>query len=157
MKHNHITESPVVGIQTQSSLSQGDSDYYDDVETPENQEGEYDDDEQQDADTPIDLSAPTDSDNPEDDPDRQGTIRTVADAHLVYKRRNENNQFTELWVYKENKLLKNNSKIYDAILAGTDIPKALKHSPDGSQTVNIWEIGPPTNTLVFVEIEGLQN
>jgi len=48
-------------------------------------------------------------------------------------------------------------KTYDAIMAGTDIPKGSTSSDDGSQTVERWEVGEPKNTLVFVNIKGLTN
>jgi len=93
----------------------------------------------------------------QDDPDRQGSIRTVPEAHLVYKRKNENNLFDELWIYKQNQHDTWTMKTYDAIVAGSDIPKGATTSPDGSQTVDRWEVGDPKNTLVFVEIKGMAN
>lgn len=94
-------------------------------------------------------------DGEQGDPDRQGDIRTVPEAHLVYKRKNENNLFDELWIFKMNQHDTWTMKTFDAILAGTDIPKGSTTSDDGSQTVERWEVGDPKNTLVFVEIKGL--
>lgn len=92
---------------------------------------------------------------PESDPDKQGIIRVVPDAHLVYKRKNEQNQYTELWVYKRNLLQHDNKGTHAAILAGSDIPKGRTSSEDGTQTLVTWEIGPPSNLLTFVQISGL--
>lgn len=92
---------------------------------------------------------------PESDPDKQGVIRVVPDAHLVYKRKNEQNQYTELWVYKRNLLQHDNKGTHAAILAGSDIPKGRTSSEDGTQTLVTWEIGPPANLLTFVQINGL--
>lgn len=92
-----------------------------------------------------------------EDPDRQGSIRTVPNAHLVYKRKNENNLYTELWIYKQNQLDTWTMKTYDAIIAGSDIPKGSLTSSDGAQTVEKWEVGSPKDTLVFVCITGLSN
>lgn len=99
--------------------------------------------------------APDDAGKP--DPDRQGSIRAVPDAHLVYKRKNENNLYDELWIYKQNQHDTWTTKTYGAILAGSDIPKGSSTSPDGSQTVDRWEVGDPKSTLVFVNIKGLAN
>jgi len=60
--------------------------------------------------------APDDAGKP--DPDRQGSIRTVPDAHLVYKRKNENNLYDELWIYKQNQHDSWTTKTYAAIVAG---------------------------------------
>jgi hypothetical protein len=110
-----------------------------------------------DFDDPTGEPPPDEQDQQEDDPDRQGTIRTVPNAHLVYKRKDEQNQYTELWIFKQDYTTKISSKTYDAIIAGTDIPKGSSKSKDGSQKVKTWEIGPPQNTLVYVEITGLSN
>lgn len=103
------------------------------------QDGEFDDGEEQ----------------HQGDPDRQGDIRTVPDAHLVYKRKNDNNLYDELWIFKLNQHDTWTMKTYTAIMAGTDIPKGSTASGDGSQTVERWEVGDPKNTLVFVNIKGL--
>ncbi len=141
-----INESPVVSF---SRLANG-----------QTQTDEFDDDEF------AELAATDDFDDDEfaavetdkeDDPDRQGSIRVVKGAHLVYKRKNETNQYEELWVYKQDMLVKNNTTIYAAIIAGTDIEQNRKASNDGSQTVDTWEIGQPSNTLVYVNIKGLPN
>ncbi len=83
-----------------------------------------------------------DLDDESDDPDRQGLIRVVPDAHLVFKRTTEEGTFDELWIYNTgdedfNKEL----EIRRAILSGTDIPKNKMSSPDGSQSYDLWSVG----------------
>lgn len=136
-----LLESPLVSFRKLSDEPQQQQD-----DRPRDSSSEYSDDEHSD-----DVS------NGADDPDRQGEIRHVTNAHLVFKRKDERNQFTELWIYKENALQKKTNKTYDAIIAGTDIPRGQRTSEDGSQTVSVWEIGSPTNTLVYVELKGLPN
>lgn len=74
------------------------------------------------------------------DPNRQGLIRTVKDAHLVYKRESEDGTFEELWLYNST-ALQDEMQIKKAILAGTDIPTNKTQSPDGTQTYEIWAVG----------------
>lgn len=94
---------------------------------------------------------------PTEDQDRQGDIRTIPSAHLVYKRKNENSLYDELWIYKQNQHDTWTMKTYDAIIAGSDIPKGSSTSEDGAQSVERWEVGDPKDTLVFVKISGLSN
>lgn len=152
-----VVETPVVRFsKTDDRLSRARVQYDDDEKIPfgETSAQQYDDDEA----TPY---IPTATKKTQVDPkinrDRQGSIRIVADAHLVYKRRDESNQFTELWVFKENKRQKMMGKILNAIIAGTDIQQGRKQSIDGVQRIETWEIGPPENTIMYVEITGLQN
>jgi len=87
-----------------------------------------------------------------DDPDKQGLIRTVKDAHLVYKRTTEDGSFEELWIYNLN-TLRNELEVKKAILAGTDIPPSKVRSPDGTQTYEIWSSG----NAEMILIKGLPN
>jgi hypothetical protein len=87
-----------------------------------------------------------------EDPDRQGLIRTVKDAHLVYKRNTEDGTFEELWVYNVS-TLRDELNVKKAILAGTDIPPNKTASPDGSQTYEIWSAG----NAEMILIRGLPN
>lgn len=103
------------------------------------------------------LRAPTEQQPSQVDLNKQGMIRTVKDAHLVYKRKDQNNQYTELWVYKRDSGKKNSTAPFDAIIAGTDIEKGHTMSPDGEQSIRTWEVGPVSNTVCFVEIMGLAN
>ena len=86
-----------------------------------------------------------------DDPNRQGTIRTVQKAHLVYKREGDDG-FEELWVYNVGSM-KDELDVRKAILAGTDIKPGKTTSDDGSQTYNIWSAG----NAEVLHITGLPN
>ncbi len=85
-------------------------------------------------------------------PNKQGVIRTVKNAHLVYKRQNEKGLFDELWVYKISNI-KNEMKIKRNILSGTDIPPNRTSSEDNSQKASIYTIG----NVQLVQITGLPN
>jgi hypothetical protein len=107
------------------------------------------------------LSNEGDSDDTEipspEDLNRQGTIRVVKDAHLVYKRKEDANRYTELWIYKRNLLAKQSDTVYAAIMAATDIQNLAKKSVDGEQSVEVWSIGDPRDKLTFVKINGLSD
>lgn len=91
-------------------------------------------------------------DEPED-PDRQGLIRTVKDAHLVYKRQAEDGSYEELWTYNIDKDVRNELKIRRDILAGTDISPNKRMSDDGSQQYDLWTVG----NVQMLHVEGLPN
>lgn len=88
-----------------------------------------------------------------DDPNRIGIIRTVDDAHLVYKRQTSNGTFEELWIYKLGDSIKSSDKIKHAIIAGTDIPTGQMRSPDGSQKYEVTTMG----DAQYIKITGLPN
>ncbi len=88
----------------------------------------------------------------EQNPDRQGLIRTVPNAHLVYKRQASDGTFEELWIYNVSKM-QDEIKIRRAILSGTDIPVDKKTSPDGNQRYEIWSI----SNAEMLHIIGLVN
>lgn len=90
--------------------------------------------------------------NATEDPDRQGVIRAIKRAHLVYKRESDGGGFEELWVYNIG-TMKDEMKTRKAILAGTDIPPGKTTSPDGTQTYNIWSTG----NAEMISIKGLPN
>jgi hypothetical protein len=127
----------------------------DDQQIDGEQGDEFDDSQQQPQDGEQGDEPNQAEDGEQGDPDRQGDLRSVPDAHLVYKRKNENNLYDELWIFKINQHDTWTMKTFDAIMAGTDIPKGSTTSDDGSQTVERWEVGDPKNTLVFVNIKGL--
>lgn len=136
----------------------------DTAQTPDDDSGEFDGiDDLDDSDEELTDEQPEDGEQPptdeegEEDPDRQGDIRVVKGAHLVYKRKSDNNLYDELWIYKQNQMDTWTLKTYDAIIAGSDIPKGETQSADGTQHVDRYEVGNPKNTLVFVEIRGLSN
>jgi hypothetical protein len=86
------------------------------------------------------------------DPDKQGLIRQVDRAHLVFKRQTEDGTYEELWIYNVGKL-QDELEIRKAVLAGTDIPTNKKISPDGTQTYDIWSAG----NAELLHIKGLPN
>lgn len=87
-----------------------------------------------------------------EDPDHQGLIRTIKNAHLVYKRETEDGSFEELWIYNLT-TLHDELDTRKAILAGTDIPTGKLTSPDGSQTYHAWSAG----NAEMILIQGLPN
>lgn len=75
------------------------------------------------------------------DEDKQGLIRVVKGAHLVYKRKNEEGRYEELWIFKIDDKLKNSLDIKNDILSGTDISPNKTKSEDGLQEVELWTAG----------------
>lgn len=86
------------------------------------------------------------------DPDRQGVIRKVKGAHLVYKRETEAGTYEELWLYNVADI-KTDFSVRRAILAGTDININKTQSQDGSQSYKLWSVG---NAEMLI-ISGLPN
>jgi hypothetical protein len=89
----------------------------------------------------------------EGDPNRQGLVRTVKGAHLVFKRKNEEGTFDELWVFGTGGDMKNSLEVRRAILAGTDIPPRAIKSQDGSQSYTLTSLG----NGQLLNIKGLPN
>lgn len=105
-------------------------------------------------DSQDDMPIENDPDEDEDvDPNRAGIIRTVDNAHLIYKRRDEEGQFEELWQYNTNDKIGDELEIRRNILAGTDIPPKKTRSPDGSQKYTLTTLG----NAQYVNITGLVN
>jgi hypothetical protein len=97
-------------------------------------------------------------DNDKDDkksenPDKQGIIRTIKNAHLIYKRQDGDGTYVELWVYNISKGIKDEYKIRNAILDGTDIEAKTGSSPDNKQKFELWTIG----ERQFIQVTGLPN
>lgn len=88
-----------------------------------------------------------------DDSNYQGVIRTVPNAHLVFKRQLEDGTFDELWQYNLGDDFKKELKVRRAILAGTDIPINKMRSPDNSQTYDLWTVG----NGQLLKVKGLPN
>lgn len=84
------------------------------------------------------------------DPDKSGQIRTVAGAHLVYKRQQDDGTYEELWIYKTTEL-RTEAKIKREIISGTDIPPNSRTSPDGSQQYELWNVG----NVELLRVQGL--
>ena len=76
-----------------------------------------------------------------DDPDRQGLIRVVPGAHLIFKRASEDGTFDELWIYNTGEEFDSELEARRAILAGTDIEMNKMKSKDGSQAYELWNAG----------------
>lgn len=88
-----------------------------------------------------------------EDDNRQGVIRRVKNAHLVYKRQQDDGSFSELWVYKQGDRGADELDTRRDVLAGTDIPPQKTRSPDGRQQAEVWSSG----NVQFLEITGLPN
>lgn len=84
-------------------------------------------------------------------PDRQGVIRVIPGAHLIYKRQNEEGTYDELWIYNVGKAMKDELEIRRDILAGTDIPPRRQKSKDGTQSYRLSTMG----NAQIMEITGL--
>lgn len=87
-----------------------------------------------------------------EDPNRQGVVRTVKGAHMVYKRQTEDGTYEELWIYNIGNM-RDELQVRKAILAGTDIPTNKTVSPDGSQQYELWSAG----NAEVLQIKGLPN
>jgi len=77
----------------------------------------------------------------QEDPDKQGVLRKVKGAHLVYKRKSPDGDFEELWVFNTGGGLQDEITIRKAVLAGTDIPPSKTKSDDGIQSYEIVTLG----------------
>ena len=82
---------------------------------------------------------------------RQGLIRVVKNAHLIYKRKDKTGTFEELWLYHIKENMKTDYVTRNAILAGTDIEKNHTTSEDGLQSYELWSIG----NIQFLHLTGL--
>ena len=87
-----------------------------------------------------------------EDPNKQGVLRTVDKARLVYKRNTGDGTFEELWIYKSG-TMRSEMEMRKAILAGTDIPVGSNTSEDGTQTFTTWTAG----NAELIHITGLPN
>lgn len=85
-------------------------------------------------------------------PDRQGVIRVIANAHLVYKRENAEGTYDELWIYNVGNKIHDELETRRNILAGTDIPLHKTQSPEGDQSYSATTMG----NAQLLKIEGLQ-
>ena len=89
-----------------------------------------------------------------EEPNRQGMIRTVKGAHLVYKRKNPDGFYDELWFFNIGKdTQRDEMEVRKAILAGTDIPEHGTKSDDGNQSYDLWTSG----NGQLLKISGLPN
>lgn len=88
---------------------------------------------------------------PQEDQDFQGEIRTVRGANLVYKRKTDDGNFEELWIYNVGNDIKRETQVRRAILAGTDVDPGSQESKDGSQRADTTTAG----NVQFLHIVGL--
>lgn len=88
-----------------------------------------------------------------EDPDKQGLIRTIPGAHLIYKRVGNNGTYTEMWMLQVGPNHRTEDKIRSAILDGTDIDQRLGASESGEQSYEIWTC----NDRQIMKISGLPN
>lgn len=103
-----------------------------------------------------DKDEKTSDDKKEDkkeNPDKQGVIRNIKNAHLIYKRQDVDGTYIELWAYDIHKGLKDEFNIRNAILNGTDIDHKTGSSPDNVQRYELWT----SNNRQFMQITGLPN
>lgn len=91
--------------------------------------------------------------NKKENPDKQGVIRNIKNAHLIYKRQDVDGTYTELWAYDIAKGLKDEFNVRNAILNGTDIDHKTGSSPDNIQRYELWT----SNNRQFMQITGLPN
>lgn len=100
-----------------------------------------------DDDQPIDAVAK----NATDDPDRQGVIRTIDGAHLVYKRKGDTG-YDELWIYNTTDV-KISVPIRRQIISGSDIPPGETQTANGEQKLVTWSVG----NAELIALYGLPN
>lgn len=93
------------------------------------------------------------SEESEENSDRQGLIRTVKGAHLIYKRKEPDGTFSELWIYEIQKGLRDEFETRQAILDGTDIDQKTGQSKDEKQYYELWT----SNDRQMMKIYGLVN
>lgn len=91
-------------------------------------------------------------DDGEENSDKAGMLRSVKGAYMVYKRATPSNNFEELWVYNIGNV-KSQTKIRNAILAGTDIDPVTLRSPDNEQMADVWSKG----NVQYLHVDGLPN
>jgi hypothetical protein len=99
----------------------------------------------------ADDIADGDPDAEDQNADFQGEIRTVRGANLVFKRKMDDGNFEELWIYNVGNDIKRETQIRRAILAGTDIDPGAQESKDGQQRADTSTTG----NVQFLHIVGL--
>jgi hypothetical protein len=104
---------------------------FDKDDSDKDQDNDSDDDSEDQQDAPLENK----------DPNRQGVIRVVPGAHLVYKRQQDESSYEELWIFNVGNKLEDELKIKRAILAGTDIEQNKVRSQDGSQSYTLVTMG----------------
>ena len=126
----------------------------DNEERPENLGGDDSDDEGPVDELPGDNTQELSQEEIDSqDPDSQGISRSVANAHLVYKRQAEDGKFEELWVYNIGDKMEDSLTVRREILSGTDIPRGHTKSEDGQQSYTLTTMG----NAQLLQVTGLAN
>lgn len=99
-----------------------------------------------------DMFADEEGESAQSNPDKEGLIRTVRGAYLVYKRATAESNFEELWLYNMGNV-KTQTHVRNAILAGTDIDPITLRSPTNDQTAEVWSKG----NVQYLHVNGLPN
>jgi len=94
-----------------------------------------------------------DTEDQPEDPDKQGIVRVIKGARLVYKRETDDGTFEELWMFKTGNPTRDEFQIKKDILAGTDIPTNKTSSEDDEQSYTVWASG----NVQMMKINGLPN
>ncbi len=135
-------------IPTDVENAESEADTLDDVDPADAEQADVDGLDQDTADALPDSDF---TDAEEGDQDFQGNIRTVRGANLVFKRKTEDGNFEELWVYNVGNDMKRETQIRRAILSGTDIDPTSQQSNDGNQYAETSSMG----NVQFLHIVGL--
>lgn len=128
-------------------------DEFPDEDPDDFQDDEFDSEEFGDDDLDDTLDDEVDaSEESSSNPNKEGLLRTVRGAYLVYKRATAEGNFEELWVYNMGNV-KTQTHIRNAILAGTDIDPITLRSPTNDQTAELWSKG----NVQYLYVNGLPN
>lgn len=140
--------------------NQEDSFSFDDESEQGNGEQDFFANQQLTGDEPVGQESPNDEqefgmddDMPEEDENFQGNIRTVSGADLVYKRKDEDGNYEELWIYNVGHDIRQETSTRRAILAGTDIAPSQRESEDGTQHAETTTMG----NVQYLKLTGLPN
>lgn len=101
----------------------------------------------------LSIGSDMDSESDMSDPDKQGLLRRVDGAHLVYKRQTENGTFEELWIFEAGEKMDGELQTKQSILAGTDIDPQTGSSESGEQQYELWTAG----NAQIMRVHGLPN
>lgn len=130
-----------------------DSEKSDEKSTNSDEDIEKDTKKEDSSDDKKDKSSDDKKKDKKENPDKQGVLRKIQNAHLIYKRQDVDGTYTELWTYDINKGVKDEFNIRNAILNGTDIDHKTGSSPDNIQRYELWT----SNDRQFMQITGLPN
>jgi hypothetical protein len=119
-----------------------DMDQEDDLEDDLSFEKEGVDEENVDEEELIDDGTPDGDEEKKKTPSKyEGLVRAVKGAYLVSKKKQEDETYTEVWMYMVGNKFHNEANIRRSILSATDIDPAEHMSEDESQHAHIVTIG----------------